>query len=81
MLSIKLMALTMAANQTRLSAASSAVLPVTLVYSPLGMSHQQMQQVFSEWNRGVLDSYLIEITADILAKQDTDGAPLVTRIR
>ena len=32
----------------------------------LGLSNDQMQQVFSQWNRGALDSYLIEITADIL---------------
>jgi len=51
-----------------------------LMGSALGMSHEQMHEVFSEWNRGVLDSYLIEITADILAKRDEDGAPLVTRI-
>jgi 6-phosphogluconate dehydrogenase len=51
-----------------------------LMESALGMSHEQMQQVFSDWNSGVLDSYLIEITADILAKRDEDGSPLVSRI-
>ena len=39
----------------------------------LGMSNQQMSEVFAEWNRGDLDSYLIEITRDILAKKDKDG--------
>jgi 6-phosphogluconate dehydrogenase len=36
--------------------------------------------VFAEWNKGDLDSYLIEISRDILAKQDTDGTPLVDKI-
>jgi 6-phosphogluconate dehydrogenase len=46
----------------------------------LGMDHDAMASVFADWNRGVLDSYLIEITAEILATKDTDGTPLVTRI-
>jgi len=36
----------------------------------LGMSADEMHQVFAEWNTGVLDSYLIEITRDILAFKD-----------
>jgi 6-phosphogluconate dehydrogenase len=44
----------------------------------LGMSASEMQEVFADWNRGELSSYLIEITADILGKVDTKtGAPLV----
>ena len=39
----------------------------------LGMSNEEMHQVFAEWNKGDLDSYLIEITRDILAKKDQDG--------
>ncbi len=39
-----------------------------------------MHQVFAEWNKGELDSYLIEITRDILAFKDTDGQPLVDKI-
>ncbi len=39
----------------------------------LGMSNEEMHEVFAEWNRGDLDSYLIEITRDILAKKDEDG--------
>ena len=39
----------------------------------LGMSNAEMSEVFGEWNRGDLDSYLIEITRDILAKKDDDG--------
>ena len=46
----------------------------------LGMSADEMHDVFSEWNKGDLDSYLIEITRDILGYKDTDGLPLVDRI-
>src|SRR5206468_5488835 len=46
----------------------------------LGMSPDEMHQVFKEWNEGDLESYLIEITRDILAFQDEDGQPLVERI-
>src|SRR6476660_5167115 len=41
----------------------------------LGLSAQEMHQVFGEWNKGDLDSYLIEITRDILAFKDADGKP------
>jgi 6-phosphogluconate dehydrogenase len=46
----------------------------------LGMSAAEMHQVFAEWNKGELDSFLIEITRDILAFKDTDGTPLVDKI-
>lgn len=46
----------------------------------LGMSHDEMHKVFSEWNEGELDSYLIEITRDILAYKDEDGSPIVEKI-
>ena len=46
----------------------------------LGITAAEMHQVFAEWNTGELDSYLIEITRDILAKQDEDGSPLVDKI-
>jgi len=46
----------------------------------LGLSADQMQPVFAEWNKGELNSYLIEITRDILAFKDTDGQPLVDKI-
>ncbi len=46
----------------------------------LGMSAAEMQQVFARWNKGKLDSYLIEITSDILAFKDADGQPLVDKI-
>jgi 6-phosphogluconate dehydrogenase len=46
----------------------------------LHMSADEMHLVFREWNKGDLDSYLIEITRDILAFRDTDGKPLVDKI-
>ena len=52
----------------------------SLMENALGMSYERMHEVFSEWNTGVLDSYLIEITADILATKDEDGTALVTKI-
>ena len=51
-----------------------------LMKDVLGMSADEMHGVFAEWNRGELDSYLIEITRDILAYRDADGAPLVDKI-
>src|SRR5688500_9576863 len=46
----------------------------------LGMTADEMHQVFAEWNKGDLDSFLVEITRDILAFKDTDGSPLVDKI-
>ena len=46
----------------------------------LGMKPIEMHSVFKEWNNGDLDSYLIEITRDILAYNDEDGEPLVEKI-
>lgn len=47
----------------------------------LGLTIQEMSDIFSEWNKGELDSYLVEITADILSKRDEDtGEPLVDQI-
>lgn len=46
----------------------------------LGMSYEEMYQVFKEWNEGELNSYLIEITRNILAYKDEDGNPLVDKI-
>ncbi len=46
----------------------------------LHLSYDEMHSVFSDWNNGDLDSYLIGITADILAHKDTDGKPLVEKI-
>ena len=39
----------------------------------LGMTNEEMHETFADWNKGDLDSYLIEITRDILAKKDEDG--------
>ncbi|MBQ6291228.1 MAG: decarboxylating NADP(+)-dependent phosphogluconate dehydrogenase [Bacteroidales bacterium] len=39
----------------------------------LGMTNEEMHETFAEWNKGDLDSYLIEITRDILAKKDDEG--------
>jgi 6-phosphogluconate dehydrogenase len=46
----------------------------------LGMNPKEMHEVLKKWNTGDLDSYLIEITRDILAFNDTDGKPLVDKI-
>ncbi len=46
----------------------------------LGMNADELNQVFSEWNKGDLDSYLIEITADIFGYRDEQGEPLVEKI-
>jgi 6-phosphogluconate dehydrogenase len=46
----------------------------------LHMSADEMHLIFEEWNKGDLDSYLIEITRDILAFKDLDGSPLVDNI-
>ena len=46
----------------------------------LGMSNDEMRDVFARWNRGVLDSYLIEITRDILGYRDEKGRAVVDLI-
>jgi 6-phosphogluconate dehydrogenase len=51
-----------------------------LMRDGLGMTAPEMYEVFAVWNRGKLDSYLIEITRDILAYEDEDGKPLVDSI-
>lgn len=51
-----------------------------LMKDVLGMSADEMHEVFKEWNEGELNSYLIEITRDILAYKDEDGLPLVDKI-
>ncbi len=53
----------------------------SLLKNVLGMSAAQLHEVFAEWNKGELDSYLIEITADVFAKIDPDtGNPMVDMI-
>jgi len=51
-----------------------------LMKNALGLSHDEMGDVFDEWNRGSLGSYLVEITRDILRYKDEDGQPLVEKI-
>jgi len=51
-----------------------------LLKTGLGLTTDQLKAVFESWNRGVLDSYLIEITAEIFGVKDTDGSPLVDKI-
>jgi len=46
----------------------------------VGMNADEIHEIFKEWNKGELDSYLIEITRDILAFKDEDGNPLVDKI-
>lgn len=46
----------------------------------LGLSIDELKNIFDEWNKGVLDSYLIEITRDILGVSDTDGHPLLDKV-
>jgi 6-phosphogluconate dehydrogenase len=46
----------------------------------LGMNADEMHKVFTQWNKTELDSYLIQITSEILAKKDEDGKPLVDKI-
>jgi 6-phosphogluconate dehydrogenase len=51
-----------------------------LLKDGLGLTADQLHEVFAEWNKGELDSYLIEITAEIFAKKDDDGKPMVDKI-
>ena len=46
----------------------------------LGMSQDEMHQTFAAWNQTELNSYLIEITADIMGYKDENGEPLVEKI-
>lgn len=45
-----------------------------------GLSDKEIGQVFAKWNKGVLDSFLVEITRDILLYDDVDGTPLLEKI-
>ncbi len=48
-----------------------------VMHDLLGMSNEEMSSVFAEWNRAELDSYLIEITRDILAHREENGEATV----
>jgi 6-phosphogluconate dehydrogenase len=52
----------------------------SLLKDLLGLDNDQISKVFDDWNKGVLDSYLIEITRDILAFKDIDEKPLVDKM-
>jgi 6-phosphogluconate dehydrogenase len=51
-----------------------------LMKTVLGFSADEMHKVFTEWNKTELDSYLVEITRDILGFKDADGSALVEKI-
>ena len=51
-----------------------------LMRDGLGMTADQMHEVFTRWNQGKLNSYLVEITRDILGFKDRDGQPMVDKI-
>jgi len=51
-----------------------------LMKEGLGLSNEEMHATLTEWNKGELDSYLIQITRDILAKKDDDGHYVVDLI-
>ncbi len=48
-----------------------------LMQHALGMSSDKMADIFADWNRGRLESYLIEITARVLRQRDSDGSPRI----
>lgn len=51
-----------------------------LMKEGLGLTNDEMHTIFDEWNKGDLDSYLIEITRDIMGFKDADGSALVEKI-
>lgn len=51
-----------------------------LMKEAAGLTNDEMHEIFTGWNEGRLDSYLIQITADILAFKDNDGTPLLDKI-
>jgi 6-phosphogluconate dehydrogenase len=51
-----------------------------LMRDGLRLTHEEMHRIIARWNAGDLQSYLIEITRDILAFPDVDGKPLVEKI-
>jgi len=52
----------------------------SLLKNVLGFDNEKLQRVFTEWNKGELDSYLIEITSHIFKYKDEDGSYLVDKI-
>ncbi|MGB9146439.1 MAG: decarboxylating NADP(+)-dependent phosphogluconate dehydrogenase, partial [Acidobacteriaceae bacterium] len=51
-----------------------------LLKHALNVTADELAEIFTEWNKGELDSFLIEISALIFAKKDDDGQPLVDKI-
>jgi 6-phosphogluconate dehydrogenase len=51
-----------------------------LLKDGLGLTADEFAGIFSEWNKGELDSYLIEISATIFGKKDDDGTPVLDKI-
>ena len=51
-----------------------------LLQRGLGLNADELAEVFTDWNKGELDSYLIEISSHIFAKKDEDGQPIVDKI-
>jgi len=51
-----------------------------LLKDRLGLTAQELHEVFADWNKGELDSYLIDITEQIFTKNDEDGTPLIDKI-
>jgi 6-phosphogluconate dehydrogenase len=51
-----------------------------LLQRGLGLTADELHDVFAEWNKGELDSYLVEISSQIFAHKDEDGQPLVDKI-
>ncbi len=51
-----------------------------LLKDGLALNAQELHEIFADWNKGELDSFLIEITAEIFTKNDEDGKPLIDKI-
>jgi 6-phosphogluconate dehydrogenase len=51
-----------------------------LMEAGLGLTAEQLHEVFDNWNKGELDSFLIEITSEIFTKMDDDRKPLIDKI-
>ncbi len=59
---------------------SSSARPMTSSKTRSAATPDELATIFTDWNKGELDSYLIEISANIFAKKDEDGAPIVDKI-
>ncbi|MDP1835379.1 MAG: decarboxylating NADP(+)-dependent phosphogluconate dehydrogenase [Chlamydiales bacterium] len=51
-----------------------------LLHRGLGLGAEQLHNVFDEWNKGDLDSYLIEISSTVFTHKEPDGSPLLDKI-